>query len=88
MISSDTGPLHIATAFEKPRCIGFYGAADMKRTGPWGKKHFSLSANLECSPCCNRNCSIKGYETADINPCLAAITPEMVMEFIENSHFL
>ena len=88
MISSDTGPLHIATAFEKPRCIGFYGAADMNRTGPWGKKHFSLSANLDCSPCCSRNCSIKGYETADINPCLEAITPEMVMQFIEDNGLL
>lgn len=88
MISSDTGPLHIATAFEKPRCIGLFGAADSNRTGAWGKKHFSVSANLECSPCTSRNCKIAGYENADINPCLCAITPEMIIEVIEKNNLL
>lgn len=88
MISSDTGPLHIATAFEKPRCIGLYGAAVIERTGPWGKNHFTLSAGLDCSPCSSRNCKIKGFETSDINPCLCAIKPEYVMKIIEENNLL
>ena len=49
---------------------------------------FAFSANLECSPCCSRNCSIKGYETADVNPCLNAITPEMIMKLVEDNNLL
>ncbi len=88
VISSDTGPLHIATAMGKPYCIGLYGAAPVTRTGPWGINHFALSADLSCIPCNRRKCTVKEYEQAEINPCMMAIKPEHVYQVIKDNDLL
>lgn len=88
VISSDTGPLHIATAMGKPYCIGLYGAAPVTRTGPWGINHFALSADLSCIPCNRRKCTVKEYEHAEINPCMMAIKPEHVYQVIKDNDLL
>ena len=36
VISNVTGPLHVASAFPKPKVIGLYGAADTVQYAPWG----------------------------------------------------
>jgi ADP-heptose:LPS heptosyltransferase len=87
-ISGDTGPLHIASALEKPYCIGLYGAMPVERTGPWGINHFALSADLSCIPCNRRKCSIKEYENADTTPCMYAIKPEHVLRVIKDNDLL
>lgn len=87
-ISSDTGPLHIASALEKPYCIGLYGAAPVQRTGPWGINHFAVSADLSCIPCNRRNCQIKEYAETEINPCMTAIKPEHVIRIIKDNDLL
>lgn len=88
VVSSDTGPLHIATAVKKPFCIGLYGAASAGRTGPWGMNHFAISADLDCIPCDRRKCKLKEYRGKDINPCLMAIKPEHIMRVIKDNDLL
>ena len=87
-VSSDTGPLHIATAVKKPFCIGLYGAASVGRTGPWGVNHFALSADLPCIPCDRRKCKFKDHENTGINPCMAALKPEHVLRVITDNDLL
>jgi lipopolysaccharide heptosyltransferase II len=36
VISNVTGPMHLASAFSKPRVIGLYGEADTVQYAPWG----------------------------------------------------
>ncbi len=79
-IASDTGPLHIASAVEKPICIGLYGAMAVPRTGIWGDKHFSIKSNLECVPCQQRYCKIKN---GDYEPCMESISVSEILEVIE-----
>lgn len=87
-VSSDTGPLHIASALEKPYCIGLYGAAPVQRTGPWGINHFAVSADLSCIPCNRRKCQIKEYAQTDLNPCLLAVKPEHILRIIKDNDLL
>lgn len=87
-VSSDTGPLHIASALERPYCIGLYGAAPVQRTGPWGINHFAVSADLSCIPCNRRKCQIKEYCETDINPCLLALKPEHILRIIKDNDLL
>ena len=93
ILSSDTGPLHIATALGVP-CIGFYGAAPVSRTGPYGtnsdsnlSKNHTLVSDRKCVPCNKRKCP---YINKDefYTPCLQDITPDVVMKVIENNSLL
>ncbi len=45
MISSDTGPLHLAAAVGTP-CIGLYGPTRYELSGPYGPQHITLQ--VEC----------------------------------------
>ncbi len=43
LISNLTGPMHLASALEKPKVIGLYGAADTVQYAPWGRNVLMLS---------------------------------------------
>ena len=86
-ISGDTGPIHIASACQKPICIGLYGSMPISRTGVWGEKHYSVSAtdSLSCIPCNKRICKMKNSQ---YNPCLEALKPEIVFNLIKEENLL
>lgn len=86
-VSGDTGPLHIASACEKPVCIGLYGAMPISRTGVWGEKHYSISAQdkLPCIPCNRRICKLCN---AQYNPCLKELKPDVVFNLIKEENLL
>ena len=85
LISGDTGPLHIASASGHPVCIGLFGAMPIKRTGPWGEKHFALTSNLKCIPCNRRKCK---FGKSEFNPCMNNLLPEDVMKFIREKNLI
>lgn len=87
-ISGDTGPLHMASAVNKPFCIGIFGAMPVQRTGPWGINHFAVSADLSCIPCNRRKCQIKEYCETEINPCMCAVKPEHILRIIKDNDLL
>jgi ADP-heptose:LPS heptosyltransferase len=70
-IAGDTGPLHLAVAVGA-RVVGVYGGAPVERTGPYGQTAGVVRSPHPCGRCYRRSCP-------DL-PCMAAITPEAVLE--------
>ena len=50
LITNDSGPLHIASALNKP-VIAFFGPESPVRYGPLSSKQLVFYRSLECSPC-------------------------------------
>lgn len=81
VISSDTGPLHIATAV-KTSSIGIYGAAPVSRTGPYGKKCAVVFSDRECVPCNRRKCPYL-KQGGHYTPCMLDVKPDQVLQSAE-----
>ena len=56
VISTDSGPMHIAAAVGTP-VVALFGPTDPARTGPYGKGHRVLQQELPCSPCFLKKCT-------------------------------
>jgi len=72
LITNDSGPMHIAVAFDTP-LIALFGATDDHTTGPYGKPDAVINKHVSCSPCFKRVCPI------DFR-CMKEITVEEVAE--------
>jgi 3-deoxy-D-manno-octulosonic-acid transferase/heptosyltransferase-1 len=73
VITTDSGPMHLAAAVGTP-VVALFGPTDPARTGPYGEGHTIVSAELPCSPCFLKKCpTIK---------CMQDISPEQVLEVI------
>jgi 3-deoxy-D-manno-octulosonic-acid transferase/heptosyltransferase-1 len=55
VISTDTGPMHIAAAVERP-VVALFGPTAEWRTGPFGDRHRVVTASERCRPCFKRKC--------------------------------
>jgi len=73
VISNDSGPLHMAAALGIPS-VTVYGATDPNRTGPYGNRHETLTASVDCRPCLSRSCRHGNIS------CLRGVTPERVVD--------
>jgi len=72
IIGNDSGPLHIATAFNIP-VISFYGPTVPKSQGPWGHGHVILQdKELDCLGCNRTDCPIP--------KCMDGIRPDTVID--------
>jgi len=58
LISTDSGPAHIATALGCP-VICIFGATDPCKTGPKGRDVEILFKEVECRPCLRRTCQYR-----------------------------
>jgi len=58
LITTDSGPLHMAAAVGTP-VIALFGPTDPLRTGPYGKGHTVIRKDLSCSPCFLKTCEAK-----------------------------
>ncbi len=56
LISTDTGPMHVAAAMGCPVVV-LFGPTDPWRTGPYGEGHMVIREKIECSPCFKKKCS-------------------------------
>jgi len=56
VITTDTGPMHLAAAVQAPLIV-LFGPTAPWRTGPYGNGHVILRKDLPCSPCFQRTCS-------------------------------
>jgi len=74
VVTTDTGPMHIAAAMGVP-VVALFGPTAPWRTGPYGKRHTVIRKNLECSPCFKKKCS---HLT-----CMKSITVEEVFDTIQ-----
>lgn len=58
LITTDSGPMHLAAALETP-VVALFGPTDPARTGPYGFDHIIIRTGIACSPCLEKKCSTK-----------------------------
>jgi heptosyltransferase-1 len=78
VISNDSGPMHMAAAVGTP-VVAVFGPTSPVRTGPFGPKHRILQTALPCQPCFSRTCRLRQSPP----PCQTGITPEMVLQAVD-----
>lgn len=74
VVTTDTGPMHIAAAMGVP-VVALFGPTAPWRTGPYGEIHTVIRKTLECSPCFRKKCSSL--------TCMNSITVEEVFDTIK-----
>jgi heptosyltransferase I len=74
VVTTDSGPMHLAAAVETP-VIALFGPTDPARTGPYGAGHTIIRAGLSCSPCFLKKCSTR--------KCMADISPQQVFAAVK-----
>jgi 3-deoxy-D-manno-octulosonic-acid transferase/heptosyltransferase-1 len=74
VITTDSGPMHIAAAAGTP-VIALFGPTDPARTGPYGEGHIIIKTDMSCSPCFLKKCPTK--------TCMQDISPQQVFAAIE-----
>ena len=76
VVSCDSGPMHIAAAVGA-RVVALFGAADERRTGPWGERHRVLRTQPECAPCGMRRCPLPRHD------CMLDLEVSSVVEAVD-----
>jgi 3-deoxy-D-manno-octulosonic-acid transferase/heptosyltransferase-1 len=74
LVSTDTGPMHIAAAMGCP-VVALFGPTAPWRTGPYGPGHAVIRQEMECSPCLKKKCE-------DLR-CMRDITVDSVFSAVE-----
>jgi heptosyltransferase II len=57
LVTTDSGPRHIATALDVP-VVGLFGATDPRWTETYHPQAITLYNQLECSPCAKQHCPL------------------------------
>jgi heptosyltransferase-1 len=55
LVTTDTGPMHVAAAMGCP-VVALFGPTAPWRTGPYGKGHKVIRSDVGCSPCFKKRC--------------------------------
>lgn len=74
LVSSDTGPQHLAAALGKP-VVALFGPSVPERTGPYGEGHTIIHHQLPCYPCYS-------HPTCRDSACMRAITVDEVLQAV------
>ncbi|ADV46672.1 glycosyltransferase family 9 protein [Nitratifractor salsuginis] len=73
-ITGDSGPMHIAAAYQVPS-VAIFGPTKWLETSQWMNPHSHIVRHdLECAPCMKRQCHLKHHA------CMKEITPQEVIE--------
>jgi ADP-heptose:LPS heptosyltransferase len=76
VLSTDSGPAHIAGALGKPT-LALFGATDWQRTRPSGSNILVHTRALFCSPCLKRTC----WRDTPVE-CMSLLGPKEVRTFL------
>ncbi|MDO9229609.1 MAG: glycosyltransferase family 9 protein [Syntrophales bacterium] len=71
VVTTDSGPMHLAAAMGTP-VVALFGPTDPARTGPYGHGHRVIRHALSCAPCLRKRC--------DDPRCMTEICVEEVFE--------
>ncbi len=75
LVTTDTGPMHLAAAVDTP-VVALFGPTAPWRTGPYGKGHRVVRTAPSCSPCFKRQCDVHQCR------CMRDITVTHVLEAV------
>jgi heptosyltransferase-2 len=78
LITGDSGPMHIAGAFQVPT-VTIFGPTRDNETSQWlNKKSINIKKNLECQPCMQRVCPLGHHD------CMNLIKTEDVLNAVDS----
>jgi len=81
LITTDTGPMHIAAAMGC-RVIALFGPTDPLRTGPYGQGHNVIRTDMECSPCFKKDCEhVTCMKKITVEKCFEAVNRAVTRDF-------
>ena len=76
-ITNDSGPMHVAAAYQIPT-VAIFGPTKYKETSQWmNKKSTIIRHEMECSPCMKRECPLGHHN------CMKEITASEVIEAVK-----
>ncbi len=76
-ITNDSGPMHVAAAYQVPT-VAIFGPTRYKETSQWkNKKSILVRHEMDCSPCMKRECPLKHHN------CMKEITASEVIEAVK-----
>lgn len=81
VVTNDSGPLHVASALDRPT-VALFGPETPARYGPLSSRKLVFYAGLACSPCM----SVENRKTVDCNYnalCMRSISTDGVWERVE-----
>ncbi len=82
VLSTDTGPMHLAAAVKTP-VVALFGPTAPWRTGPFGEAHRVVRAKMPCSPCFKRACPLDQGRSTDTAPCMGRISAAEVLGAVD-----
>jgi len=76
-ITGDSGPMHVAAAFEVPT-VAIFGPTKDDETSQWmNEKSFIVKRDLDCQPCMKRTCPLQHHD------CMKLIKAEEVLSAVK-----
>lgn len=77
-ITNDSGPMHVAAAYQVPT-VAIFGPTKYKETSQWkNEKSIIVRHEMDCSPCMKRECPLGHHE------CMKSITASEVIEAVKS----
>jgi len=77
-ITGDSGPMHVAAAFQVPT-VAIFGPTKDDETSQWmNEKSFIVKKDLECQPCMKRTCPLQHHD------CMKLIKAEEVLSAVKS----
>jgi heptosyltransferase-2 len=65
-ITGDSGPMHVAAAFQIPT-VAIFGPTRDDETSQWmNEKSLIVKKNLECQPCMQRTCPLQHHNCMNL----------------------
>ncbi len=75
-VTNDSGPMHVAAAYQVPT-VAIFGPTKHKETSQWkNKKSKIVRLDMDCAPCMKRECPLKHHE------CMKNITAAEVIQAV------
>jgi len=77
-ITGDSGPMHVAAAFQVPT-VAIFGPTKDDETSQWmNEKSLIVKKNLDCQPCMKRTCPLQHHN------CMKLIKAIEVLDVVNN----